>query len=61
MAAVWLQAEPGRSGPGPGLPLLQPGQRQLIVHACVGTIASIAFKDCAKIKKVTFKHTVSNS
>jgi hypothetical protein len=46
--------------PDPDYHYFNPASGELVVHACVGTIASIAFKDCAKIKKVTFKHTVSN-
>ena len=33
---------------------------ELIIDACVGTIKRNAFKFCDVIKKVTFKHTVSN-
>jgi hypothetical protein len=33
---------------------------ELFINACVGAIAYDAFDNCKKIKKVTFKHTVSN-
>jgi hypothetical protein len=37
-----------------------PVNGELVVHACVKKIAKGAFSSCKKIKKVTFKHTVSN-
>jgi len=37
-----------------------PRSGELVVHACVDKIARTAYYNCDKIKKVTFKHTVSN-
>ena len=37
-----------------------PANGELLVHACVDRIDRAAFYKCQKIKKVTFKHTVSN-